>query len=314
MCSMISVFIVTTEVIACRLLSMSFSSVQQKYNDLKKAAKTTKPEIALDLDDVTITDIFQEMHSLTATYLAAAPKRDLISKVDGKEYFSFTKGKKLSRPINKQIYSERSSDVSKLITCLRSKDSKDLTAAEISIACYTIAVSFCAIIDLEKDGDKKTPGTFFEYFIGHIVSRLLSCNPRKKVEVLNIEYRTSLPTDLIYDLGEKKPKFHVPVKTSTRERVIQVWAHQRVLDGVYGVGRFSGLLFSLAEVKLDRKKLEVVEICLPDQWRLYQMFVSQMTRVYYLDPPTPYLALASQFPKIEVKEIGDFFKECGDLG
>jgi hypothetical protein len=48
-------------------------------------------------------------------------------------------------------------------------------------------------------------------------------------------------------LGDGKNRIHLPVKTSTRERVIQAWAHQRVLDGVYGVGRFKGVLVALAE-------------------------------------------------------------------
>lgn len=67
-------------------------------------------------------------------------------------------------------------------------------------------------------------------------------NPRTQVEVLRLEEESStLPTDFIFDLGAGKPKFHIPVKMSTRERVIQVFAHQRVLDGVHGFGKFTGL-------------------------------------------------------------------------
>ena len=79
--------------------------------------------------------------------------------------------------------------------------------------------------------------------------------------------RSTLPTDFIFDLGPKQLKFHVPGKTSTRERAVQVWAHQSILNGVYGEGRFKGILVALAETKLDLNKLEVVEICLPDQCR-----------------------------------------------
>lgn len=122
-----------------------------------------------------------------------------------------------------------------------------------------------------------------------------------------------LPTDFIYDLGVNKPKLHVPVKTSTRERVIQVWAHQRVLDGVYGVGRFFGMLACITETKLDKKKLEVIEICLPDQWQLYQMFIAQLKRVYYLDIPEKYAYLSTVFPKINVKPFGEFFKEIDEI-
>jgi hypothetical protein len=86
----------------------------------------------------------------------------------------------------------------------------------------------------------------------------------------------TLPTDYVFDLGPNRAKFHVPVKTSTRERMIQVWAHQRVLDGVCGTGRFLGIPIILAETKTGRKKREVIEICLPDQWRIYQMHIAQL--------------------------------------
>ena len=133
------------------------------------------------------------------------------------------------------------------------------------------------------------------------------------MDVLNLGLRTTLPTDFIFDLGTEEPKFHVPVKTSTRERVVQVWSHQRVLDGVYGTGRFLGLLSCLAETKVDSRSLEVTEICLPDQWRLYQMFIAQMKRIYYLDIPEKYRELNTVFPKINVKEFGEFFHEIDTL-
>src|SRR6058998_3677446 len=123
----------------------------------------------------------------------------------------------------------------------------------------------------------------------------------------------TLPTDFIFDLGPNRPKFHVPVKTSTRERVIQVWAHQRVLDGVYGTGRFLGTPVILAETKTYRTKREVIEICLPDQWRIYQMHIAQLKRIYYLDVPVAYAHLNSVFPPINVRPFGQFFAEADAL-
>jgi hypothetical protein len=124
---------------------------------------------------------------------------------------------------------------------------------------------------------------------------------------------TTLPTDFVFDLGQGQPKFHLPVKTSTRERVIQVWAHQRVLDGVYGSGRFLGTPVILAETKTDSVKRSVIEICLPDQWRIYQMHIAQLKRVYYLDVPTAYEALNNVFPPLNVAPFGRFFHETAAL-
>ena len=171
-------------------------------------------------------------------------------------------------------------------------------------------MAFCAAIDLLGIGNKKTPGTYFEILIGHLFAVAFGRNPRKRVEVLALEdQRSTLPTDYVFDLGPKQVKFHLPVKISTRERVIQVWAHQRILDGVYGEGRFRGILVALGETKLGLKKREVVEICLPDQWAVYQRFIARLYRVYYLDLPAKYAALATAFPNIAVKTIGEFFAE-----
>ena len=115
---------------------------------------------------------------------------------------------------------------------------------------------FPSYIDIVKQNDKKTPGTFFEYLIGHIFARRFKTNPRKQLEipVVNKESPKHLPTDLIFDLYDREYGLHVPIKSTTRERVIQVWAHQRILDSVYGVGRFRGILVVASETKLDSKK------------------------------------------------------------
>jgi hypothetical protein len=40
--------------------------------------------------------------------------------------------------------------------------------------------------------------------------------------MLNLAMEATLPTGFVFDFGANRPKFHGPVKTSTRERVIQV--------------------------------------------------------------------------------------------
>lgn len=191
---------------------------------------------------------------------------------------------------------------------------KELPANLCNRFLYTAAMAFCAFCDATATGDKKTPGTYFELFIGHMMSLAFGVKPRKKVEVLTVEdERSALRTDFIFDPGRRKPKFHVPVKISTRERAIQVWAHQRILNGVYGEGRFRGLLVSLAETKLGLSQREVNEICVPEQWAVYQRFIARMDRAYYLDPPAKYAALANEFPFIPVKTFGEFFKEKDKL-
>jgi hypothetical protein len=170
---------------------------------------------------------------------------------------------------------------------------------------------FPCYIDVVKQGDKKIPGSFYEYLIGHLIARRFGSNPRTRLEIpiASDEEPRTLPTDLIFDMPVKSYGLHVPIKSTTRERVIQVWAHQRILDSVYGTGRFKGMLVIASETKLDTKTREVIEICLPSQWRIYQLHISQLKRIYYLDPPEAYLKLNDIFPNIPVKYFSDFFTE-----
>jgi len=125
--------------------------------------------------------------------------------------------------------------------------------------------------------------------------------------------KATLPTDYLFDLGANQCRVHLPIKLSTRERVVQVWAHQRVLEGVYGFGRFRGILVVGCETILYSDPLRVSEICLPEQWILYQMFIAQLSRVYYLDVPVRYAKLSEVYPYIQVRPLSAFFGEKKNL-
>ncbi len=277
------------------------------YNKLKKSFHGNEGQS--HIYDI-IFDIYHESRLL----LSKSKLINLKSLIPNKEYICYENNNHRTRAINKNLINVDDNSIRIFIDKIKTNDIEAYTADEITNICYKIAISFCSAIDLIKSNDQKTPGTFFEYFMGQLFSTNLGITPRKQVEVLNIDNLNSkLPTDFIFDLGYNKPKYHVPVKTSTRERVIQVWAHQRVLDGIYGNGRFLGLLTCLSETKVDQRKLEVTEICLPDQWRIYQLFIAQMKRVYYLDLPEKYKEMNKWYPPIHVHPLGMFFKEREQL-
>lgn len=280
----------------------------EKYREMQiliSQKKIHSPEmIALIVQAYTASEVF--LNDQTTV--------DLVSRVSGKEYFAFSTslGKK-SRPINRELYIfERDAVVERFFQAFE-KDGI-VNGLELNQAIYTIAVSFCAGIDLVRNGDRKTPGTYFEYLVGAVISQILGVAPRKRVKVVELEgVSTDLPTDYIFDLGLHRPKFHVPAKTSTRERAIQMWAHQRVLDGVHGVGRFHGTPVILTETKLDSRTLEVIEICLPEQWRLYQLHIAQLSKIYYLDMPVSYAALNKVTPPMNVGVFGEFFTDYANF-
>lgn len=285
---------------------MASGSPLSAYEDFQDA-------FAADVKSAANQESLGRIFAASCRYLSKLKTVDLRSLVSNKEYFAFTDGNKLSRAVNKRLFVGEPTEWDAFRRGILSNKAPGLEPERITQIIYSVAVSFFCFIDLTKDGDQKTPGTFFEYLIGHLFAWRLAVNPKVRLPVLNLDMEATLPTDFVFDLGPNRPKFHVPVKTSTRERVIQVWAHQRVLDGVYGTGRFLGTPVILGETKTDRKKREVIEICLPDQWRIYQMHIAQLKRIYYLDVPITYEKLNEVFPPLSVKPFGQFFLEADTL-
>ncbi len=223
-------------------LSMS-DAIENAYRKIQKLnANIMSPEVG-----VILTELFQEC----LDFLNKFQRVPLTTKIPNKRYFAFYNGAKISRAINDDQYIPQLDDWIQLVDSIGTGKFKKIDAVQANRAIYCLAISFCAVIDLIKSGDQKTPGTFFEYLIGHLYASRLGINPRTRLPVLNLDMETTLPTDYVFDLGPNQAKFHLPIKTSTRERVIQVWAHQRVLDGVYGTGRFIGTPVILAETKTD---------------------------------------------------------------
>ena len=145
--------------------------------------------------------------------------------------------------------------------------------------------------------------------IGHLFARELGINPTKKITLPVAGKVARMTMDFLFDLGDGKPKVHLPVKLSTRERVVQAWSHQRILDAAFGHGRYRGILVVHSETKLNLKNREVVEICVPDQWLVYQTLLATMDRIYYFDMPERYARLAEEFPVMPLKLFPDFFTE-----
>lgn len=158
--------------------------------------------------------------------------------------------------------------------------------------------------------NKKGPATYFESYIGHLFARWLGVNPTKRAR-LPVQGRNVLMTmDFLIDTGNGNPRIHLPVKMSSRERVVQAWAHQRLLDAAYGEGTYRGVMVLFAETKLNARSFEVVEICVPDQWLAYQSLLARVDRIYYFDLPDRYQTLTMRYPDvIAIKSFGEFFTE-----
>ena len=282
---------------------MSKTVTAQLFDEMKKAQK--KGTYSSDMTKC-IDNSYQE----SIQVLLKSKEIQLISNVPTKQYIAFERGTKFSRAINKTLFNLDYSKWQKFLSLLQSDQLHLLPITEISSILYSVAISFCSTIDLLSTGDQKTPGTFFEYFIAYFFSWRLDTTPQNRIQIRSLDDEASiLPTDYIFNLGKGERKFHMPVKTSSRERAIMLWAHQKLIDGVYGTGRFMGTPVLLQETKVNKLTKRVDEICLPGQWQLYQLYIAKLSRIYYLDPPQAYLNLSNNFPPLYVKPFAEFFFE-----
>ena len=81
----------------------------------------------------------------------------------------------------------------------------------------------------------------------------------------------------------------IPAKITTRERIVQPFAHQRILDSVFGAHHYNSILTCVSETQRHGPN-GVKEICVPGTIRLFQKHLAVMAGIYYLDPPSRYLA------------------------
>lgn len=231
----------------------------------------------------------------------------LVSRVPSKEYFSFKKAAVVARPANKDLFIADANVVQRL---WKKWVAETINPKEFARLTYTVALAPCLAMELFDRQNKKGPATFFECYIGHLFAKTIGINPTKRAR-LPINGRDVLMTmDFLFDMGKEHRKVHVPVKMSTRERVVQAWAHQRLLNAAFGEDAYRGVMVLFSETKLDSRSLEVVEICVPDQWLAYQGYLAHMDRIYYFDIPSRYQTLTDQYPDvISIKPFGEFFSE-----
>lgn len=290
--------------------------IAQKYDEIKHLFTSTPM-------NAEITSKFEELNTLCHAEMNTLTQIPITSRSTavGKNYVVFSNAPgKFSRPVNIDLYNTgcaTDATGAKIVdvfwTNVRSHSISSQSAHTITAALYAICMNYCCCADLIQ-GVKKNSGDYFEKLVGHLYSMHLTIAPSNQMHAVELDGESiSLPTDFIFDLGTGKPKFHIPAKTSTRERVVEVWAQQRVLDGAFGIGRFLCLLTCIGETNFYEDDMSVAITCVPNQWVNYQLFISQIKRAYYLDVPEKYAALNYRFPKIHVKEFGEFFHESDNL-
>lgn len=250
------------------------------------------------------------------------------------KYNIFANDNGVSRPIRPDLYIEDHQELAtaqaRMIKAL-GKGAADWDEKTVRLATrviYTSVMSFACCIDLWKRSSRKTPGTFFEiYFAGLIpcafsdalLSKHIPLPGVSKAEEDELEEAeetqddgSSVATDLVIARPKFKSKIVIPLKITTRERIVQPFAHQRILDSAFGKGRYHSFLTCVSETQLDHKTQSVKQVCVPGTVKLFQKHLGQISGLYYCDVPQRYAA-ADMAECLPVKEIGEIFRDLGQL-
>ncbi|MGC2856758.1 hypothetical protein ACM64Y_14895 [Novispirillum sp. DQ9] len=221
----------------------------------------------------------------------------------------------LSRPIRAELFVPDARNFQMLAEDLRQylQRGTPLQPGHITAAVYTAVMSFGMAIDLWNPGARKTPGTFFEFFIGsccrlkfsgydikkHIrMPAVISDDPEAAADIPIEDGRENggeertlsgnfVSTDLVIERPDGSGGAVIPLKITTRERIVQPFAHQRILDSAYP-GRYRSFLACISEVQRDDKTTSVKQVCVPGTVALFQAHLSNISGIYYCDIPQRY--------------------------
>lgn len=214
--------------------------------------------------------------------LRGVPVRQL-KPIGEKSYSYYFDGSNLSRPYRPDLFIL---DPDNLAACwddlVRNIKPEhhliDTDVNAINQILYTSVMSFSIVYDLKKPKSRKTPGTFFEVLLGSIMGRLIPGFRRTKHVSIPRESE-SVSTDIVFTRPDNSRGIVIPVKITTRERIVQPFAHQRVLDAVFGEGKFHSLLVCVSETQRD-KETGVNEICVPGTIRMFQAYLAKLGGIY----------------------------------
>ncbi|PIV75295.1 MAG: type II site-specific deoxyribonuclease [Rhodobacteraceae bacterium CG17_big_fil_post_rev_8_21_14_2_50_65_11] len=195
---------------------------------------------------------------------------------------------------------------------------------------YTTVSAFCLCFDVWKPKSRKTPGTFFEVLMASAARvRFPKLAMTKHIPIKDIPVAAtadalldvtgderdaaetftgdSVSTDLVLTNPETGKGAVVPLKITTRERIVQPFAHQRILDSAYP-GQFASFLACISEVQRDDNTGTVKQICVPGTVALFQKHLSKLNGLYYCDIPVRY-ARPDLGSVIEVKPLHLLFED-----
>lgn len=250
-----------------------------------------------------------------------------------REYWVAASGTNLSRPYRPDLFISHPAEFEReyelFIEDLKSRRSNP---SRFDRVVYTAITAFCLCYDIWKPKSRKTPGTYFEVLIGSAARwRFANLRLTKHIPITDVPVAeavdalveieevadedeavealkgTSVSTDLVLTDLETGKGAVIPLKITTRERIVQPFAHQRILDSACA-GQFASFLACVSEVQRDDKTNTVKQVCVPGTVALFQKHLARLNGLYYCDIPLRY-AHADLRSVIAVKPLHTLFDD-----
>lgn len=239
----------------------------------------------------------------------------------------------ISRPYRDDLFisslEEYDRQAVEFLSCLRERQQNPELVAQMI---YTVMTGFCLCFDLWKRGSRKTPGTFFEVMVGSAAkARLPGVVLGKHVRIENLPgddvdalvdvngaegdatealQGNSVATDLVITHDGNDRAAVIPLKITTRERIVQPFAHQRILSSAYP-GKYESFIACISEVQRDGATQSVKQICVPGTVALFQKHMAAVKGLYYADIPERY-GRADVQAILPVKTIGSLLDDVSE--
>jgi hypothetical protein len=287
------------------------------FNDLGSAYRGDRFDLSL------FPPLVAECYSILNAQTSKEHYADIRRNAHVKTYWVFVAVNdvaKVSRPYRPSLfinsYAEWESAWKAMLASM-DRAARTMTYRDTDRVIYSAAIVFFAVIDILRPGSRKTNGTFLEWLLGTLLVLLTGYPLTRHIPIAAMDALVedeehengsgsegSVPTDIVIDPGDGKYKLVFPVKTSTRERIGQIFTHQRILDTEFP-GRYRSALLCVSETQLMKKTHGVQETCVPRQVSFNEKYIAHVDALYYLDPPFAYIDDAIA---VSVRRMSDLFR------
>ena len=191
---------------------MDFSQLREAYTDVRRACRN-------DWRSDAVSQAILDLAVTSLQFLAAeCDQIALNSLVPGKNYISFLRNGVVTRPANRALFLLDPERIAKEWHSWMRNRPNIPDAGRIF---YTVALAPCLAMELFGRNNKKGPATFFECMIGHFFAKSLDTNPTKNAELSVAGRSVRMTMDFLFEIAGNPPNIHLPVKMSTRERVVK---------------------------------------------------------------------------------------------